>query len=178
MKTKAIIFALLCFVFSSYNYRKKMDGSTSGVIFDTASYIQKQYGLQAGGFGGGARNGVAHLSLDFLVSKDLTAEEAKRLLVICVEAFLNNINSDKALRPLLVEYPFPPSRISLSLLIESGKKDHEVAPGDLLSCSLYSGTVVCATLRERTSFITVDKEIYYKETYEKAKRIVDNEKEY
>ena len=176
MKTKSIVIVLICFVFSSYNYEKKLGKSISNVIFDTASYIQSQYDFRASGFDSRAIDGVTHLSLDFSVSRDLTTEEARRLLVECVDAFLNNINSDKELRSLLVEYPFSPSRISLSLLTKGRKKDHEVVPGDLLRCSLYRGTVVYSTLRERTSFITIDNEMDYEETYEEAKRIVENEK--
>lgn len=176
MKIGMCILSLSCFVLISCDVGYKIDPLIHSVSAKTSRDIQKKYQLHACGIGASAMDGVEELSLDFASSKELTIDEARRLLVSCVEIFLGNINSDKKLRLVLMEYPFPPSRISLAIGIRNDMGDSERVPGVLMACRLFKGIVRYETIKEPTFFISADKVfVIHSETYEEAKRIVENE---
>jgi hypothetical protein len=81
--------------------------------------IQQYFGLQLSSIGGGipCGTGIHKLALGFDVNRNLTVDEARRIVVACSEIFLRNINSSIKTRPTLIEYPFPITRIMLDVFI-------------------------------------------------------------
>ncbi len=84
----------------------------------SANKIAKKYGLQICGFGGAMMDSVKEIGVDFMVYRPLKKEEARELLVKCVEEFLDDINNDVELRPYLATYPFDAGHITISLYSE------------------------------------------------------------
>src|SRR5262245_41673489 len=113
---KKYLFIAAIFVVPIYLYRLSLPAATKNtyaddVQFTTAKDLMQMYNLGLNGFGGSSLGGLKHLSLNFTIGRPLTIEEGRRLALSCFEIFLRNINNHAALRPFLVEYPFPPSRV-------------------------------------------------------------------
>lgn len=79
--------------------------------FLEAKYHMKQSGVGLGG-----------IKLELMIvsfhrhSEPLTEQKARKLIVDCVNDFLDAINSDNQIRPFLKEYPFTAKNIDLTIL--------------------------------------------------------------
>ena len=80
----------------------------------TAKELEKEFGLLPCGFGGGAMDAVRTMALMVDVPYPVTIDEARQLALDSQEIFRNNINSNKTIRPYLIEYPRLCTTLSLS----------------------------------------------------------------
>ena len=78
--------------------------------------ISARNNLQYSGSGGGNTDGKIRMSsLSFSIRKPLTKNEARRLIVACIQEYLQIINEDEKLRPALLHYPFTAADVELSV---------------------------------------------------------------
>jgi hypothetical protein len=74
-------------------------------------YCMKQYGNGLAGM-----DKIWQLALEFERCGDpLTEEEARELIVNCVNDFLTAVNNNQQLKPLLRDYPFTANNIDLTI---------------------------------------------------------------
>ena len=102
---------------------------------------------------------------DFQDSFMERADEARELIVNCAETYLQNINSEKALRPYLIQYPFPAERIEFVVLIPSEKRNKT----DSLAVIGLSKGIVKYESNQKGRLETI-----YKEPYSQARVTVLN----
>src|SRR5690348_2654290 len=69
----------------------------SKINAETRRELQNRYKLKSGGWGSGAMDLVQTCSIDMKIDRSIDIEEARRLLVNCVEIYLHNINSNKVI---------------------------------------------------------------------------------
>lgn len=79
--------------------------------------IKNSYDVRFLSSGGSTLGGVRNFSFSFEVSKPISINEARMLAVSSIEIALRTINSCAEIRPYLVEYPFPPSKLNIGLSI-------------------------------------------------------------
>lgn len=173
-----IVLLTLCFgVFISCNKNNSMDRGINQVISKTQDEIEKAYSVKISAVGLGAMHGVYSMTINSYIEKSLTVDEARRVMVDCASHFLRNINSNATLRPYLIEYPFPPSMISMAFWITDGKYDSIRIPGILKSFAMHEGIIEYRTVSKKGEFRVGDQDIImHQETFDEAKRIVENEK--
>ena len=108
-----------CLIIFSCNFMLAIDKDdlSNRVKSEAARELISKYPLKLVGFGGGAVYGVRVLSLSFEVKKNVTIDEARKLILDCAEIFLEKINNDHEIRPYLSEYPYPVSRIKLRFFV-------------------------------------------------------------
>ncbi len=90
--------------------------------------VQKEFSLQFEGSGGSMPETIDELELLFFANREGSIEEARKIQLLASEKILQKINSDAAIRPYLSEFPFPSSRLSLSISYRrSGSKSIALA---------------------------------------------------
>ena len=154
-----------------------MDLGINQVILKTQDEIEKAYSVKISAVGLGAMHGVYSMTIHSSIENNLTVDEARRIMVDCASHFLTNINSNTTLRPYLVEYPFPPSMISMAFWITDGTYEPIRTPGILESITLDNGVIEYNTVSKKGIVQVGDQAvIMHQETFDEAKRIVENEK--
>jgi hypothetical protein len=119
-----IILILIALMTISFSMEPKMDQGQSehgkmlySFVAKTGKKLAKKYGMSTSGAGGGAReDGIWLMSLAFYrYGKPLTEEEARKLIISCVDDFLEAVNHDEELKPFLKDYPFTAKNLSLTI---------------------------------------------------------------
>ena len=119
-----ILFSLGLLIFSFSTGQSMNEGiSEHGkVLFSTVAKIgrelEKKYGMASFGGGGGAGpDGIRlmSLSLNRVDRGSLNEEEARKLIIECVDDFLKAVNNNEQLRPFLRDYPFTAKNIELDI---------------------------------------------------------------
>lgn len=119
--------------------------------------------------GGGMMREIYSLSVGYTTCGNVNVEEARALLVSCVEDFADTINKNRQLRPYLHDYPFPPKSIELSIIFE--KPNHDYVDAEyVVNVLLLKGTVHYSYYdHEKNGY---DHSRSSKEPYEEALRLV------
>jgi hypothetical protein len=93
-------------------------------VAKTGKRLAKKYGMSTSGAGGAAReDGIWLMSIAFDRHGDPICEaEARKLIISCVNDFLEAVNKDETLKPFLKNYPFTAK--NLELRIFNYDKDH------------------------------------------------------
>lgn len=106
-------------------------------IEETVKKIEKKYGLYAIGRGGGADNDkmrVIHVSFT-LKDSPMTKEQARKQVIMVVEDFLKDINSDEKLIPFFINFPVTAKNVRIFLFCSEKKGKRIYQP--------YVGFVAC-----------------------------------
>lgn len=91
----------------------------------TSSFLKemyKEYGFESGASGGEMPHDVEEISVSLTAYRSATVEQARELEINATEKFVEIINAHEKIRPFLREYPFPPSRASVSISFRDPKK--------------------------------------------------------
>lgn len=68
---------------------------------------------------------VKVLALSFQYQKPVTTEESRRLLLLAIEQFVEEINADSNIRPYLAVYPFPPERVEIRIFLKNNNSPRD-----------------------------------------------------
>lgn len=144
-----------------------------GFVAKEGKRIGKKYHMSQCGVGGGADPKIWLMSLSFQrFGSPLTEEEARKLIISCLNDYLGAVNNDESIRPYLKNYPFTSKNISLKIFNYYLDRSDVYHP--------YIGTV---TAREgKISYYTDEPNNlkYYSEkyeTYDEAVAILAKERE-
>ncbi|MBI5346412.1 MAG: hypothetical protein HZB76_04650 [Chlamydiae bacterium] len=132
------------------------------VSVKTVEEIYQNKGLKFLGFGGGGPHDIKMLALSFKTYGKVNVDEARELLVYCVEQFLSNINSNEKIRPFLHNFPFTGNNIEIRIFFYN-KNDAKVNPPYISYAVAIDGVV---RFYIKNSFDKFEK--VSEETYEKA----------
>jgi len=173
---------LLCIGFATFSLSmgRNMDQEPSvhdkalyGFIAKMGNELGKKYKMSPIGPGGGATpEGIWLMSLSFEKNGDpLTEEEARKLIIHCVDDFLLAVNSDDKLKPFLKNYPFTSKNLDLTIF--SYDKDHIL--------HYFPSIAVVTNVEGKIGFFTEDPSVKHGyhtkkyETYEESVAILKNE---
>ncbi|MBI5346413.1 MAG: hypothetical protein HZB76_04655, partial [Chlamydiae bacterium] len=156
--TVFLIFMMGC---SDYGSSKR-ERVEHEVTRKTVKEICQNKNLKFLGFGGGGPYDIRVLSLSFETCGKFNVEEARELLVYCVEQFLLNINSNEKIRPFLHNFPFTGKNIEIMLFFYN-KDASKVNPPYISYAVAIDGVV---RFYIKNSFDKFEK--VSEETYEKA----------
>ena len=137
----------------------------------TAAKIEKEKDLYLFGTGGSMMDDIKSLHMAFQCFRELDIDEARDLLVYCVEEFLNAINTNEEVRPYLHNYPFTAKNISIEIYIS--KPDRTNIPrGSICIAESSAGKVVFYIRSKENNRLKIIRQ----ETYEEAKELIDQKK--
>lgn len=141
---------------------------------DIGQLIGQKYRMSPCGVGGGVNNGVWLMSISFdRYDIELSQEEARRLIVKCVNEILERVNTDTKLRPYLKIYPFKAKNLNI-VIINHHANGHDVFFPSIGMMSCYEGKMGYFTYDE-TEICRYKSEKY--ETYDEAVAILAGEKQ-
>lgn len=82
--------------------------------------IASKYGMSVIGKGGGAdKEGINLKILSFNTIAALNLEQARKLIIDCIEEFLTIINTDEEIRPYLKNFPFTIKNVKITIFFET-----------------------------------------------------------
>ena len=161
--------AVMCYSCSwpSVNYEKLADKITAR----TAKKLKQEKGLILVGSGGRMMGDIKMMMMSFDYHKVVDMDEARKLLIYCVEEYLNAINSDEKVRPYLHNYPFTDKNIEIEIVFRN-PDGSKVAPNEITIATADEG---------RLAYSIDDPEKHtlkriHRETYEEALKIVSSQK--
>jgi hypothetical protein len=135
-----------------------------------AEILKKTMPVQLGGFGGSMPEGdFKNLFVAFDMYEEVEIERARTLILKAADGFLDNINNDLVLRPLLNHFPytFKDVQVDLSFITKSGGF---VVNNHIAHVALIRGNFFYARYNEKTEMLeTIQKESYL-EALEKVKQ--------
>lgn len=110
---------------------------------------------------------INHLSLDYSLGDKLySIDEARHLMVSCMDELITEINNDEEIRQYLKEYPFPMTRFCVGIFFPKAKYGNPDAQGELIIVTYVEGRILYST------DIGGRPEIIHAELYETAKEIL------
>ncbi|HNA62248.1 MAG TPA: hypothetical protein PKW79_04150 [Rhabdochlamydiaceae bacterium] len=173
MKYFCLIVLVLCCAcsnnISSYRvpqYEKDVDVVTDRV----AKEIHRTTGLKLMGTGGGLIDQINRLGMSFARYGDLSMEEARELLVYCIEEYLEAINANEKIRPHLCCYPFTPNNVEIIIFIY--REDRRRPPVGFLT--VVAGAYGKMIYKIQQPGFPSMKDIH-EEPYDEAKKLVEQQ---
>jgi hypothetical protein len=142
------------------------------VISSFVKEMYKEYGFESGASGGEMPYDVEEISVSLTAYRSATIEQARELEVNATEKFVEIVNAHKKIRPFLREYPFPPSRASISISFRDPKK--------VKTSSISNDVLFVFQTRNRIFYRAKNPDNLYvpkpigDEPYEEARKIVRN----
>jgi hypothetical protein len=134
-----------------------------------ADKLIKKYDLMLVGTSAAMPGGVINnLGLVFHIHKVLTREQAREILVGCVEELISEVNMNKEIRPYLKNYPFTPKNITITLVIYNSNGTDVFDP-DIGAASASHGKIWYATVASKRSYSYKSE---YKESFDEAVKLV------
>jgi hypothetical protein len=136
------------------------------ITLDTAELLKERYGLNVIGIGGGMMDDIKKMNLSLQSRKPLSINEGRDFIVMCIDTYLDQINSNKKVRPFLNAYPFTIENIEIKIFIDR-EEGENLAIGRL---------AVVSTHGRKIKYKVVESEFrneeVLSETYEEAREIV------
>ncbi len=141
-----IFFSILLFSLSLYGLRSSSESAPQDPvqialeqIQSTSSKLQQVHQIIP--IGEGMRGKFLGLDISFQIRRQMSKEEARRLLLICAQEFMDDINSNEELRPYLKEYPFTFANVGIRFYLrDSNGRDlyhHDICVAACTSDGLY-----------------------------------------
>ncbi|MEN9344005.1 MAG: hypothetical protein RLZZ453_792 [Chlamydiota bacterium] len=118
-----IVSSLISFIFMFNNvYADDEEPAYFGYANEITEAIQrefeKDFNLEYSGGGGSFHNEISRISMSFTANRRASIAEARALMMHCLKRVVDEVNSSEKIRPHLAEYPFPMSRVKLSISFE------------------------------------------------------------
>lgn len=159
-----------CMSSSNIEYSKE-DRLVTQIEAKLAQHLAAKYGLRVVGDSTSMPGGVIkEVGLLFQVNHLLTREEARELLVNCVQEFLSEMNSNEEIRPHLENYPFTSKNIDITVFIKD-QKGKDVFDPNLGVVHARFGKLDYATYKKENEFYQHQSD--YEETFEEAEKLVN-----
>jgi hypothetical protein len=133
----------------------------------TAKKLKKEKNLIPVGSGGGMMDDVKAMMLAFNYYNEVSIEEARKLLIDCVEEFLAAVNSNEQIRPFLHNYPFTAENIEIAIYF-STKSGAPVSSNNICVASSWNGNISYRIDISKTGPLTTIREETYQEALQLA----------
>ena len=142
------------------------------IINSCAQEFRTEKGLFTIGTGGALMYNVKELDLMCESYQQVNTEEARKLVVECVNRILEKVNADEEIRPYLENFPFTANNIEFGILFFQKKDKHFVKDGFIASAGSLKGKLYYRVFdaTEPTTLNTI-----HEEPFEEGLRIVMQE---
>ncbi|MEX1013526.1 MAG: hypothetical protein WD595_05525 [Waddliaceae bacterium] len=139
------------------------------VIREFKEEMQKKYSLKAVSISeAGTKEVYTRMGIGFEINRTLSKDQGRALLVKCLEAFIDKINSSKELEEYLDPYPFSYDQISMSIIPVGVDRLGVITP-EIGIFQYGSGQIWYYKLTEENSYpISEEQNETYEEAFEKA----------
>lgn len=138
------------------------------IINQTVKVLEKRHDIHFCGMGMGGMEELSSLTLSFQVKRILSKNEARKMILNCIEEILKNINSNEEIKPYLTNFPFSYENISISLYLKTKKGEPIYHPNISIAASNSLG-LEFNTIAEENEYSFKERA---KETYEEALQLV------
>jgi|GEM_PF-2624313 hypothetical protein len=146
---------------------------TSEIQAKLAKKLTQKYEMSVSGDSVAMPGGIVNnLGLCFHVYRVLKKEEIRKILVGCVEYFVNEINSNEKIRPYLEKYPFGPKNITIGLIMYTSEEGDVYDP-DIEAAFAAGGVIWYGTKGKDQEFGYKNE---YRESFEDAAKLVQGQK--
>ncbi|MES2199172.1 MAG: hypothetical protein V4489_03280 [Chlamydiota bacterium] len=162
-----INFILLLVCMSSFS-AVEYEGMADGVTRKTIKRLAQEKKLSAVGVGGGMLGDIYKMSISFQLFHSVDQMEARQLLVDVINIYLQDINSSKAIRPYLHDYPFMPKNVQINIWVQNPDRS-DVAVNQIAYMVAVNGMLEYDLPRDP---VTRDQRELLTETYAEAVKIL------
>ncbi len=170
-----LILALICiapyYTFSSNPYKKMpYDQIVDDLITRSSKRLEKKHNMRLVGITEGMMGSVKLIGFSFQIFRQMKKNEARTMVVDCVQDLLADINQEEKIRPYLEVFPFDTNHVEIFLFID---------PIDEVDC--HPNLSVVTASHRKIYYNTNDSEKKYKfkceeeETFEDAVKILKGE---
>ncbi len=129
-------------------------------------WVHEEYGFRPSCIGGNMPNGaVKTVDASMRGSAKVSLDEARIILLCCIEDLLTRINAKRELRPYLQNYPFTPVNVSYSISFDDLKAG-SVQPPFITDIHTFRGIVLYTAWDKESG----EGEKILRESYEDAER--------
>lgn len=167
MRLLFLLFALICGCQKSYlndfNKPSPKLKSANAVQKKVAVQLKKEEDLYPCGTGAQMLNQIEMLALSFDYYQKIDIQEGRKLLLRCVDTFLESVNIDEPIRPYLADYPFAPENLQIRIFVHD-QNYKNFGPGSLSVISIVDGVLEYDIRDPETDRLKT----IYSETYEEA----------
>ena len=101
------------------SYPSSMESLVDEVRNQTFVQLKMEKELHPCGIGSGMKDKIRMLALSFNYYRELNIEEARELLMYATRVFLDKINSNQEIRPFLLNDPFTPFDIDITVFLRN-----------------------------------------------------------
>ncbi|MES2200189.1 MAG: hypothetical protein V4489_08490, partial [Chlamydiota bacterium] len=149
------------------------EGVADGVINKTIKKLAKEKNLRVMGIGGGMLGDIYKMSISFQLFHLADQMEARQLLVDAVSTYLQEINSNKTIRPYLHDYPFTAKNVQINIWIQNSDRS-DVSSDQISYIIAMDGILEYSIPREPGVY---KRNVFHEETYAEAVKILQEQKE-
>jgi len=137
----------------------------------TSERLQKKHCLHHGCVNGGMMGCVKLMGLEFHLSRAMDKDEARAMLIDCVQEFLEDINKDQTIRKYLQVYPFDTEHIEITIFMRTPEEGTLYYP-DFSVVTARRGKIMYYAKDQEKEFGYKTKE---EESFEDAVKIVQSQ---
>lgn len=166
---KTLFFLSILFLMQGCLMAKCEDQLVYSIMIKAIKPLEIEYNMERCGIGGAYDKGFHSLDLMLCRYGDkLTKNEARRIIIDCVNKFIQSINQDKKIQSQLKDYPITVKNVSL-IIVNYDKNKNDVFHPYINGISFNNGEIIYTTRDPNNKYKFVSEEI---ETYEEALSIV------
>lgn len=136
----------------------------------TIERLEKKHHLHCCGIKRGMNKSVELIGLDFQLNRIMEKNEARGMVVNCVQEFLADINRNEEIRKVLQVYPFDPEHIEVVIYLSTHDYGTIYHP-DLAIVAARRGKITYSTNDPDNEFNFKSREV---ESFEEAVKIVQS----
>ena len=154
-----VSFLFCCYSFNaSSDYEKIADSITE----KTAKELKVQKNLCLVGTGGQMMHDIQMMAMSFFYYQEVDLKTARELIVYAIDKYLDEINSNKEIRPYLHEYPFTVKNVEIRIWVYN--PDRSELPLEKIYCITSLNGKLRYYVRSNPH------QAIYEETYEEARK--------
>ncbi len=117
---------------------------TEKIEAKVATLLETKYKMSVCGSGVAMPDGIVNsLVLCFDSYRSLSIEQARPILVDCVNTYVNAVNSNSEIKPYLKTVPFSPKNIEINIFFRTSKGASVTEPNLCVATALHGKLIYC-----------------------------------
>jgi len=141
------------------------------LMMQSSKRLAKKHNLHLAGLTGGMFGCIKLMGLSFQLSRPMNKDEARAMIVDCVQSFLEDVNKDESIKKHLQVYPFDAEHIEVTIYMRTPDEGALYYP-DLTVVTARRGKITYYTKDSKIKFGYKTEEV---ESFEDAVKIVQSQ---
>ena len=155
----SLVTALIVMSFSFF--KPSYSDIASNIIAKVGKNLAKKHKMDFVGTSGGMIDCVRMVGFSFQINRPVSRDEARYLIVDCVEELLKAFNENEKIRPFLMNYPFTEENVDIAIYIAHPQWSgaHEPNAGIV---DIYTDKYIVFKIRDKPAgkLLETSKELY------------------